>query len=224
MSHRSRSWVSGPRNVSTVKVIVKCKGQGMGNVKCIFTPEQENELVDYITILESRLFGLTTKNIRHRAYNLAEKNHLKHTFSHENKCASLDWLGRFLKRHQGLTLRKPEATSASQAMGFKKTAVAKFFEILTSCFQRYNFSPERIYNVDEIGLTQVSKSQPKVMARKGISPKDIIPVLHCQRNSSGKSKGKAVVITDSPYKNELVEGSVTTNAGKQKVKREFVYG
>ncbi|KAJ8871598.1 hypothetical protein PR048_027925 [Dryococelus australis] len=38
---------------------------------------------------------------------------------------------------------------------------------------------------------------------------------------ASKSKGKAVVITDSPYKNELVEGSVTSNAGKQKVKRKM---
>ncbi|KAJ8884780.1 hypothetical protein PR048_010976 [Dryococelus australis] len=102
--------------------------------------------------------------MRHLTYNLAENKHLKHTFSNENKCAGLDWFSGFLKRHPNLMLRKPED---AREIGFSKTAVAKFFNILTSFFQGYNFSPERIYNVDETGLTSVTKSQPKAVAQKG---------------------------------------------------------
>ena len=37
--------------------------KGMGRYKTVFSDEQENELVEYILLLESRLFGLTFKEL-----------------------------------------------------------------------------------------------------------------------------------------------------------------
>lgn len=140
---------------------------GMGNFKCVFSTEQEAELVEYIKHMESRLFGLTTTELRCVAFQLAEKNQLQHNFKMENEKAGLDWLKGFLKRHPDLSLRSPEPTSAARAMGFNKVAVGKFFALLTSLVDKFKFRPTRIYNVDETGLTTVPKSHSKVIAMKG---------------------------------------------------------
>lgn len=134
----------------------------MGNFKCVFSVEQETELVEYVKHMESRLFGFTTTELRRVAFQLAERNQLEHKFNKENRLAGLDWLKGFLKRHQDLSLRSPEPTSAARAMGFNQVAVGQFFDLLTSLIDKYKFRPTRIYNVDETGLTTVPKSNSKV--------------------------------------------------------------
>lgn len=139
----------------------------MGYFKCVFSADQEAELVEYIKYMESRLFGLTTTELRHVAFQLAERNQLQHKFNTDNQKAGLDWLKGFLKRHPDLSLRSPEPTSAARAMGFNQVAVGKFFDLLTSLTDKFKFRPTRIYNVDETGLTTVPKSHSKVIAMRG---------------------------------------------------------
>ncbi|KAJ8934809.1 hypothetical protein NQ318_010223 [Aromia moschata] len=121
--------------------------KGLGNFKRTF------ELVEYVKLLESRLFGLTTKDLR------------RHNF--KDNIAGLDWLHGFFKRHPDLSLRSPEPTSAARAMGFNKTAVSKFFTNLIACIEKYKIQPHRIYNVDETAITTVPKSQSKIIAQRG---------------------------------------------------------
>lgn len=139
----------------------------MGHFKCVFTKEQEDELVAYVKDMELRLFGLTTTDLRRLAYQLAIRNKLQHNFNTEKQLAGLDWLKGFFSRHTDLSLRKPEATSAARAMGFNEVSVGKFFDLLDSLMDRYNFQASSIYNVDELGLTAVPKTQSKVIALKG---------------------------------------------------------
>lgn len=139
---------------------------GMGRYKCVFSSEQEKELTDYVQDMESRLFGLTTTELRRLAYQLAQRNGLQHNFNNNDQIAGLDWLKGFLRRHQNLSLRTPEATSAARAMGFNEVSVGKFFDLLTKVMEEFNFRPTRIYNVDETGLTTVPKSQSKIIAMK----------------------------------------------------------
>ena len=80
--------------------------------------------------------------------------------------AGRDWLLSFMKRHN-LSLRTPEATSASREIGFNKIVVQEFFEFLASCIDEYKFSPEKIFNVLETGLTVIPKLQSKIIAQKG---------------------------------------------------------
>ncbi|KAK9710631.1 hypothetical protein QE152_g25913 [Popillia japonica] len=96
--------------------------------------------------------ALPLLNLRRLAYQLAQRNKLTHKFNRDSEIAPLVWLKGFLKRHQ-TKLRSPEPTSAARAMGFNQVAVGKFFDLLTSLIEKYNFRPTRIYNVDETGLT-----------------------------------------------------------------------
>lgn len=52
-------------------------------------------------------------------------------------------------------------------MGFNKPVVQSFYKLLIECIQKHNFGPDRIYNVDETGLSCVAKSQGKIIATKG---------------------------------------------------------
>jgi len=117
--------------------------------------------------MEARLFGLTTKEIRLLAYQLAEKNQINHPFAKENDQAGLDWMYNFMKRHPDLSIRKPEATSAARASGFNPTAVGKFYTLLSGIIDTHKLQASQIYNVDETGITCVPKTQSKVVACRG---------------------------------------------------------
>lgn len=60
--------------------------------KSTLPSELEAELCDYILEIEKSGFGLTRSDIRSLAYQLAEKNNLKHTFSQDNESAGRSWL------------------------------------------------------------------------------------------------------------------------------------
>lgn len=140
---------------------------GMGNWKAVFSAEQEKELVAYIKEMEVRLFGLSPTEIRHLAFQLAEKNNLDHPFNHESGVAGEDWWHCFQKRHPDLSIRKPESTSAARAMGFNKVAVSSFFGLLSVVVDEHKLTANRIFNVDETGISCVPKTQSKIVAAKG---------------------------------------------------------
>lgn len=81
--------------------------------------------------------------------------------------AGKDWLQAFLKRHPTISIRKPEATSIARISGFNKDAVQLFFSNLNEVYQKYKFQPDRIYNVDETGISTVPKVT-KILGPKGV--------------------------------------------------------
>lgn len=145
----------------------KATEKKLGRFERVFTTDQETELATYIKQMESRLFGLTTKNLQKLAYDLAEKNNISHRFDTSKKMAGRIWLENFLKRNPDLSLRKPEPTSAARAAGFNKVAVSSFFDLLTHAIETYHLTPDKIYNVDETGITTVPKCIPKIIGKKG---------------------------------------------------------
>lgn len=47
--------------------------------------------------------------------------------------------------HKELSLRQPEATLAARALGFPKSKVIQFFDVLTKLYGEYHFSPTNIF-------------------------------------------------------------------------------
>ncbi|GBP36153.1 Tigger transposable element-derived protein 1 [Eumeta japonica] len=85
-----------------------------------------------------------------------------------NNIAGRAWLDYFLRRHKDkLSLRKPLGTSQTRVQGFNRSAVNEFFDILEIEYAKTQFPPDRIYNVDETGLTVVQSKIPYVIGRKG---------------------------------------------------------
>ncbi|KAF2884452.1 hypothetical protein ILUMI_21718 [Ignelater luminosus] len=111
--------------------------------------------------MEGRLFGLTTSELKILAYELAVRNNKQNTFSEEKGQAGKDWIQGFLRRHPDLSLRKPENTSAARAAGFNRVSVGRFFELLGQTLDKHAFTPDRIYNCDETGVSVVPKTRSK---------------------------------------------------------------
>ena len=116
--------------------------------------------------MEQRFFGCTIVDLHRIAYQLALKNGLQHTFTSES--AGPSWADAFLERHKDLlSLRNPCGTSFARALGFNREIVGRFFELLESVYEKHNYPAERIFNVDETGLTIVQSRVPHVIGRRG---------------------------------------------------------
>lgn len=134
----------------------------------VFTNEQEELLVSYIIKCSRMNYGLTYKILQNLAYEYALR--LKRKFPenwNENKTAGIDWVKGFMKRHQNLSLRKPENTSLSRGTSFNKANVMVFYDNLYRALGKHPFKAERIYNLDETGVTTVVQA-PNVIAAKGV--------------------------------------------------------
>ena len=103
---------------------------------------------------------------RTAVYRYAEENGLRHPFNKETKSAGRDWFHGFMRRHPVLSTRTPEPTSLGRARGFNKESVAAFFSNLEKAMTSRHFTPDRIFNVDETGITTVQKPG-KVLAERG---------------------------------------------------------
>lgn len=133
----------------------------------VFSESLESELVKYIKEAADIYFGLTPKDVRKLAYQLAIKNQLQIPKNWaELQQAGPDWFSSFLKRNNSLSIRTPEPTSLARASSFNRTNVSNFFDNLYSVMTRYRFEPQNIWNMDETGVTTVQRPS-KILARKG---------------------------------------------------------
>ena len=71
-----------------------------------------------------------------------------------------------MSRHD-LAHRKAVHTSAARAHGFNQEVLKEFFILLKDILDKYEFPPEKIFNVDETGISGVPKFSPKVIAKRG---------------------------------------------------------
>lgn len=139
-------------------------------VNKVFPLEMEELLKEYLVKASKMHHGLTRKDTKKLAYQLAVKNNLKIPDNwHKMEQASDDWLSGFRSRFPTLSLRKPEATSLARATACNPTTVAEFFDNLSSVYSKFEscITPDRIYNLDESGLTTVH-TPPNVICAKGI--------------------------------------------------------
>lgn len=129
--------------------------------------ELEKQLVQYVLTMEAKLFGLVRKDVMSLAYQLAIKNNIAHPFSAKNESAGKDWLKSFLERYPELSFRRPTGTSFARAKGFNKESVNHFFDLYEKLMDNYKFPPEKIFNVDETGISVVPSQMLQVLSQKG---------------------------------------------------------
>ena len=70
----------------------------------------------------------------------------------------------FMSRHED---RTAESTSLQKASGFNKEQVDRFYSMLTDLMVKYKFTPSKIFNADETGVSSVHTNRLKVMSVKG---------------------------------------------------------
>lgn len=124
--------------------------------KPILGPDLEQKLVNYILEMEEKFYGLSRSDLRRMAYALSVKNGIQHPFT--SSSAGRAWLDLFLKRHKNiLSIQRPCGTSFARALGFKRENVEHFFRMLETLYEEHHYTPDRIYNADETGITVVQK-------------------------------------------------------------------
>lgn len=139
----------------------------LGRYRCTFPANYEQELVNHMRDLDSRLMPLTKKEFLKLAFDVAERLKIPHRFNREKKTAGKDFYYTFLQRHPELSLRNAESTSLQRAVGFNRPQVARFFNKLEDLMQKYNFRANKIFNADETGVSTVHECRHKVVSIKG---------------------------------------------------------
>ena len=141
---------------------------GQLNHNRVFTDAQEAHIVDYTIKIAKMFYGLPIKEFCKMALAYAEaceSNAIPDIWVKEG-AATRDWYYAFMSRHPTLTLKAPEGMSIARAMAFNRVNVEVFFNAYTDAITRHQFSPERIFNMDESGLSTVMKPL-KVVCERG---------------------------------------------------------
>ena len=122
----------------------------------------------------------------------------------------------FHKKKHNISYRTPEATSLARETGFNRYTVNKFFDNLASVMDRYKFILNRIFNVDETGVTTV-QSPKQVLAAKGtkqigsITSRERVELvtLVCCISATGNSISPAFIFPRINYIDHFVRNGPT---------------
>ncbi|XP_040155039.1 uncharacterized protein LOC120895601 [Anopheles arabiensis] len=117
--------------------------------------------------MAKQCYGLTPREMRSVAFEVAESNNIAHPFNKSLRLAGVDWLKGFMDRHPNITVRTPENTSLARARGFNKESVKEFFDVLETVLSEQDFPPHKIWNMDETGFSTVQTKPNKVLAKRG---------------------------------------------------------
>ena len=184
-------------------------------VNKVFSQEQEEILNSYYKSCALMFYGLSTKECRKVAFQMATINNLKMPDSWKrNGIAGKEWLKLFRKRHPTLSLRRPEACSLARATAFNRANVNTFYNNLEKVMQRNPMfgNGTRIFNLDETSTTTVQRPQ-KVIAPKGCKglgkvtsgEKGTLVTTCCIICSSGISLPPVMVFPRKNFKDHMLK-------------------
>lgn len=132
------------------------------NPATVFSCDQEQLMTKYLIRTADIYFGLTLKEVRRLAYDLAIKYNLKRPESWDrNKMAGTDWFSAFLKRNSELSIRCAQATSLSRVTSFNRANVDAFFNNLEIVLERNRFEPQNNF------ITWTRRELPQSKNRTG---------------------------------------------------------
>ena len=126
----------------------------------------ERQLHDHIQHMEKSLYGLTPRDVRRLAFDVAEAAGVNHKFCKASKMAGKDWLAGYFSRNPDLSIRTPQGTNLSRAVAFNRPKVQQFFDVYRQLLTDVPCTPSRIWNMDETGITNVQRPS-KIIATKG---------------------------------------------------------
>jgi len=126
--------------------------------------EEEEKLVDFA----SNRAGLGIGFGRQQFLGYAERYAVKHNKRFKRGKPSMKWWRGMRRRHQRMTLRQPEGTSAVRHQCMDPHKVAKYFMMLRQVIDDNDLGskPHTIWNMDETGM-QLDHKPGKVVAQTG---------------------------------------------------------
>lgn len=79
-----------------------------------------------------------------------------------------DWYYMFMDHHPNLLLKAPEGMSIVRVIAFNKVHVETFLKAYTLTMEKYEFTPDRIFSLDESSLSTVMKPVKDTIMLVGI--------------------------------------------------------
>lgn len=116
----------------------------------LFTPEEENELTDYIIELQKIVFRLTINDVIIIAKQLAEKYNKKLPIRTNAIMAERLWVLDLMKRYPKINLQIPDINSKCGC--FNMAELDYFYKTLSEAYDVKKITPNRIYNTDFIKI------------------------------------------------------------------------
>lgn len=186
----------------------------LGRFKPTFTTEQENELASHCKTLDECFYGLSFMDFRRSVYQYADINNIPSGFNQESRTAGKEWALSFMRRHN-LSLRTPQQTSLGRMMGFNRVQVGIFFNNLREITTKYRFTADRIYNMDETGMSTVPNNVPKVVSATGkkavgkisSGERGELVTAVCAISAQGSYVPPALIFKRKRQKPELMDGA-----------------
>lgn len=192
------------------------------DINKVFIKEQEEVLLKYYKDCALMFYGLTVKECRKVAYEMAKVNCIKMPRSWKrDQLAGLEWFRFFKKRHPDISVKKPEAISLARATSFNRETVAIFFNNLEALLKREPrfVDGTRIFNLDETGTTTVQKPQ-KVVAPAGAKvgkvtsgEKGTLVTTCCMVSATGHALPPAIVFPRKNFKSLMMYGAPPGSLG-----------
>ncbi|XP_045542764.1 uncharacterized protein LOC123723613 [Papilio machaon] len=133
---------------SRPKPIVEVRSQRQKTV--LLTPEEEDELTNYIIELQKIVLRLTINDVIIIANQLAEKHNKKLIFRNNAIMAERLWVFNLMKRHPKIILQIPNINSKS--VGFNVAELDYFYKTLNGFYNVKKNPPDRIYTIDYIKI------------------------------------------------------------------------
>ena len=124
----------------------------------------EQELAAHVTQMSKFFHGLSSKEVRKLAYDLATEKNIANPFNSEKGMAGVDWLNGFLARHK-LSIRIPEATSVARMVGFNRSKVSVFYEIYRNSWRSIT-TPPKTYTIWTSQASGQCRNLPKLLLKK----------------------------------------------------------
>lgn len=181
----------------------------------VFSEDIERELVQHILALEGNMFGMTIRDVRKLAFEIAVRNNIKNNFNQEKRMAGKKWYYKFMSRHKELSLRQPESTSLARAKGFNQARVDAFFSLLIKICDDEKLTPAQIFNVDETGCSTVQRKCQKVVALRGkgqvggisSGERGINTTAVCCASAAGQFIPPMIIFKRKRYSEDLASGA-----------------
>ena len=166
---RSASDAARHYNIPRTTLNDKVKGihSGKYGKKTKLSVEEESALVEYITYMDKIGHPLGILEVKMFAWSIAKRSENPNCFG--DKGPSAKWWRGFRKRHERLTLRKPDKLDRRRSNTAKRSVVKKHFETLKDALLKAGLldKAEHIFNVDETGI-EMNKRTGKVVVDRCI--------------------------------------------------------
>ncbi|GFN82070.1 transposase [Plakobranchus ocellatus] len=142
----------------------------------VFTEQFEQELKDYLLLTRDFYYGLTPKEVRKLAFELATAN--------SHKLSEIGTRGSRQEKTGTLHLRSAtqpflcishNQQAIARATAFNKANVDALFDNLVDIYNRHNFQPCDIWSTDETGITTAQTTERIIGAKSKFR-------LLCRRN------------------------------------------